>query len=166
MCNNDGIMKYSMSRLSIAAKLILILLLIMANGCAMMHGSLDQAQEYSRESNYEAAVQTLDNVIGSDESESVKAHAFMLRAEAYSSLKEYRSAYRDLQVAWKLSCHLYQKGPDAADAESDFNTAKSCTEKIPLLIDELKPFISDFGAIMATQEAAAIVRKIFPELPR
>lgn len=135
--------------------------------CSLINSPLDQAQEYSKEARYDAAVERLTDVIDSNVSEREKAQAFMLRGQAYKNLKEYRYAYRDFQVAWKLSCHLYQvlSTPSEKD-NTNFNTAKACTEEIPLMIDELKPFTSDFGAIMATQDASAIVKKMFPDMPR
>ncbi len=136
----------------------------------MFSGSLQQSHDYLHEKRYDAAVERLDSIIKSDAPEIEKAEAFLLRGEAYTALKEYRHAYRDLQVAWKLSCHLYQTSPPAAEnnktPDTSFNSSVACIETIPLLIDELKPFTSDFGAIMATQEASALVKSLFPGLPR
>lgn len=149
---------------------LLLFFLSLLTGCALFTGSLQQSQDYMREQKYEEAVERLDEVIESDASEEEKAHAFLLRSEAYTALKEYRYAYRDLQVAWKLSCHLYQTLPlrqkNATLSKDSFNTTTACIEKIPLLLDELKPYTSDFGAIMATQEASSIFKKMFPNLPR
>lgn len=150
-----------------AAEFILILFLLAIPGCSFMSSSLDQAQEFSREKQYDDAVEELNDIISSDATETEKAQAFMLRGKAYTSLKEYRYAYRDLQVAWKLSCHIYQHFPEPAENSSEtFDTANACIEQIPILIDNLKPFTSDFGAIMATQNASAIVKKLFPSIPR
>lgn len=162
---------------------VLIIIMLGTPGCSFFYKPIEQAHEYTLHKEYDAAVEKLTDIIDSDYTEEEKAQAFMLRGQAYTSLKEYRKAYRDLQVAWKLSCHLYQsKLPSQTlTAEKDltqhtangtvqspkaFNTAQACIEDLPFLIDELKPFTSDFGAIMATQEASAIVKKMFPEIPR
>ncbi len=146
--------------------LILICLLVPA-GCSLIRSPLNQAREYSKNEQYDAAVEKLTGIIDSDASEQEKAQAFMFRGYAYSNLKEYRYAYRDYQVAWKLSCHIYQNLNETTENnETEFVPAQACIEEIPPLIDELKPFTSDFGAIMATQEASAIVKKMFPDIPR
>ncbi|WP_320005831.1 hypothetical protein [Maridesulfovibrio sp.] len=163
---------------------VLIVLALAAPGCSFFYKPIEQAHEYTLQKKYDAAVAKLTDIIDSDYSEAEKAQAFMLRGQAYSSLKEYRRAYRDLQVAWKLSCHLYQSDPSAkhenvpatqnepqstnatAQNQLTFSSAKACIKDLPFLIDELKPFTSEFGAIMATQEASAIVKEMFPELPR
>ncbi|WP_432737597.1 hypothetical protein [Maridesulfovibrio sp. FT414] len=164
MCNNDSMMKEFSTRTCTA---VILLLLLLAQGCAVFTGSLDKAMQYSRESRHSEAVGQLDSVIKSNASESDKAQAFLLRAKKYKALREYRYAYRDLQVAWKLSCYLYQtETTPTAPGSEPFNSAQACTEHIPLLIDDLKPFVSDFSAIMATQEASALVKQLFPELPR
>ncbi len=160
------------------------MLLLAAPGCSFFYKPIEQAHVYALQKEYDAAVAKLTDIIDSDYTEEKKAQAFMLRGQAYTSLKEYRKAYRDLQVAWKLSCHLYQSKPleqvdMAQDAQMEqqttnatgqgpmpFSSAKACIEDLPFLIDELKPFTSEFGAIMATQEASAIVKEMFPELPR
>jgi|GEM_PF-2762515 hypothetical protein len=165
---------------------LLCLLLSATGGCSFFYSPIDQAQEYTRHKQYDDAVAKLTDMIDSDYSEEEKAQAFMLRGQAYTSLKEYRYAYRDLQVAWKLSCHIYQISPPAAPAKAKessqqaptangtqpetprtpFTPARACIEEVPRLIDELKPFTSEFGAIMATQEASSIVKKMFPDMPR
>ncbi|NDV25535.1 hypothetical protein [Desulfovibrio sp. JC010] len=166
--------------------LSLFLLLFSISGCSFFYQPIEQAQEYTRHHEYDAAVDKLSDIIDSDYSEEEKAHAFMLRGQAYTSLKEYRYAYRDLQVAWKLACHIYQVSPPAepvtaaeepqappaengtqqSPAPAPFVPARACIEQLPRLIDELKPFTSEFGAIMATQEASAIVKEMFPDMPR
>ncbi|WP_319778893.1 hypothetical protein [Maridesulfovibrio sp.] len=162
------------------------LLLLAATGCSFFYKPIEQAQEYTRHQEYDAAVNKLTDIIDSDYSEVEKAQAFMLRGQAYTSLKEYRYAYRDLQVAWKLTCHIYQTSPapqpttvpeepESRPASNStarkaapvpFTPARACIEDLPRLIDDLKPFTSEFGAIMATQEASTIVKKMFPDLPR
>lgn len=171
-----------------ATALLMFLFLGAASGCSIFYNSMDQAQEYARHRQYDQAVCKLTGIIESAAPEIEKAQAFMLRGEAYTSLKEYRYAYRDLQVAWKLSCHIYQTSPaqlpaaqqsatpysgtNSTTAHSEdrhakqFSPAMACIDRIPLLIDKLKPLTSEFGAIMSTQEASAIVKKMFPELPR
>lgn len=165
---------------------LLTLMLIGTSGCSFFYKPIEQAQHYALQQEYDAAVDELTDIIESDAAEEEKAHAFMLRGEAYASMKEFRYAYRDLQVAWKLSCHIYQTSPleplpavsksaqpqPAANAtQADFIPepflpAQACIEQLPRLIDDLKPFTSEFGAIMATQEASAIVKKLFPDMPR
>lgn len=150
----------------------------------MFYKPIEQAQHYALQQQYDDAVDELTGLIKSDAPETEKAQAFMLRGEAYASLKEYRYAYRDLQVAWKLSCHIYQTSPipqqepeapvqkpsgNATQQEvapEPFTPAQACIEQLPRLIDDLKPFTSEFGAIMATQEASAIVKEMFPDMPR
>ncbi|CCO22167.1 hypothetical protein [Maridesulfovibrio hydrothermalis] len=143
---------------------MLTLTMLTTAGCSFITSSLNQAHQYNKEKNYEAAVTKLTDIIDSDTSNKLKAQAFMVRGQSYINLKEYRYAYRDLQVAWKLSCHIYQITPATNSTADEFDTATACIEKIPFLIDELKPFISEFGAIMATQQASSIVKKMFPEL--
>ncbi|MFW5499454.1 MULTISPECIES: hypothetical protein [unclassified Maridesulfovibrio] len=158
-------------------------LLLASSGCSIFYKPIEQAQYYALNQQYDAAVDELSDLIDSDASEEEIAQAFMLRGEAYTSLKEYRYAYRDLQVAWKLSCHIYQISPEPQQPEKNaphqestnatqepapapFSPAQACIEQLPQLIDNLKPFTSEFGAIMATQEASAIVKKLYPEMPR
>ncbi|NDV22538.1 hypothetical protein [Desulfovibrio sp. JC022] len=165
---------------------LLLCTLVTTTGCSFFYKPIEQAQQYALLQQYDAAVDKLTDVIDSDASEEEKAQAFMLRGEAYTSLKEYRYAYRDLQVAWKLSCHIYQTFPtpqlpavtEAPQSQSTgnstqqepapkpFTPARACIEQLPRLIDELKPFTSEFGAIMSTQEASAIVKEMFPDMPR
>ncbi|SDL39805.1 hypothetical protein SAMN05660337_2911 [Maridesulfovibrio ferrireducens] len=154
---------------------------VLFSGCAYFGNPINDAIELNNEKQYEQAVQQLNHVIESDASAVAKAQAFMLRGKSYINLHEYRYAYRDLQVAWKVSCDLYQNSPDyvltppnstsnSSEPNPDstpaapFHPAHACVETIPLLIDELKPFTSDFAAIMATQDASAIIKKMFPEL--
>lgn len=150
----------------------------------MFYKPIEQAQLYALQQQYDDAVDELTGLIKSDAPETKKAQAFMLRGKAYASLKEYRYAYRDLQVAWKLSCHIYQTSPvpqqepetpvqnpsgNATQQEvapEPFTPARACIEQLPRLIDDLKPFTSEFGAIMATQEASSIVKEMFPDMPR
>ncbi|WP_320174805.1 hypothetical protein [Maridesulfovibrio sp.] len=156
---------------------------MLSTGCSFFYKPIEQAQYYALNQQYDAAVDELSYLIDSDAPEEEKAQAFMLRGKAYTSLKEYRYAYRDLQVAWKLSCHIYQISPEpqqAAKTEQHqesvnatqepapvpFSPALACLEQLPQLIDNLKPFTSEFGAIMATQEASAIIKKMYPEMPR
>ena len=161
-------------------------MLIGSSGCSFFYKPIEQAQHYALQQEYDAAVDELTGIIESAAPEEVKAHAFLLRGEAYTSMKEFRYAYRDLQVAWKLSCHIYQTSPvesiaaaskpalpqpsaNTTQVESPpepFLPAQACIEDLPQLIDSLKPFTSEFGAIMATQEASAIVKKMFPDMPR
>ncbi|WP_245576997.1 tetratricopeptide repeat protein [Maridesulfovibrio zosterae] len=132
-----------------------------------MFDSIDQARAYNQKAQYNSAIKSLDHFIDSDANEYEKASAFLLRGKTYINLKEYRYAYRDLQVAWKLSCHIYQNENNSTPTEmNDYDPAKACIEQIPILIDNLKPFISEFGAIMSTQEASALVKIIFPEISR
>ena len=163
---------------------VLIILLLAAPGCSFFYKPIEQAHEYTLQKRYDAAIAKLSDIIDSDNTEEEKAQAFMLRGQSYISLKEYRKAYRDLQVAWKLSCYLYQTAPPqqlkiateggqtphTANATQEspitFSPVQACIQDLPVLIDELKPFTSDFGAIMATQEASAIMKELFPDLPR
>ncbi len=158
--------------------------LMAATGCSFFYKPIEQAKHYALQQQYDAAVDELSDLIDSGAPEEEKAQAFMLRGKAYTSLKEYRYAYRDLQVAWKLSCHIYQNSPATQPSDIDtqkepatenatqeaapaqFSPALACIEQLPQLIDALKPFTSEFGAIMATQEASAIVKQMFPEIPR
>ena len=160
-----------MGKLHIHIKIIINILAIYTllgiSGCSLMFDSLEQARRYNQEAQYNSAIKSLDHLIDSDADEYEKASAFMLRGKTYINLKEYRYAYRDLQVAWKLSCHIYQNEHDSIQKKiGGFDPAKACTEQIPVLIDDLKPFISEFAAIMSTQEASTIVKTIFPEIPR
>jgi len=162
----------------IVRSVILIAFLTFPQGCTFFGNSINNAIELSSEKQYDKAVQLLDNVIESDASDLTKAQAFMLRGKNYTSLHEYKYAYRDLQVAWKISCEIYQNSPEhkllpktaysnstkAESSHSQFHPAYACVETIPILLDNLKPFTSDFAAIMATQEASKIVKKMFPQL--
>ena len=171
-------------KISSLTTVILFAGLIAVPGCSFFYKPIEQAQHYALQQQYDAAVNELSDLIDSDAPEEEKAYAFMLRGKAYTSLKEYRYAYRDLQVAWKLSCHIYQNSPAPQQPDTNkqivpvtenatqeaspppFSPALACIEQLPQLIDALKPFTSEFGAIMATQEASAIVKQMFPEMPR
>ncbi|WP_291328949.1 hypothetical protein [Desulfovibrio sp. UCD-KL4C] len=147
-------------------------------GCTLFGNSINNAIELRSEKQYDKAVQLLDNIIDSDASDITKAQAFMLRGKSYTSLHEYKHAYRDLQVAWKISCEIYQNYPEhkllpkttnsnstkTEPSQSLFQPAYACVETIPILLDNLKPFTSEFAAIMATQEASKIIKKMFPLL--
>ncbi|WP_031482132.1 hypothetical protein [Maridesulfovibrio frigidus] len=151
--------------------LLLSFISILLSGCAMFGGSIDHAIELTNEKEYEKAVQYLSGIIDSGATPLTKAEAFMLRGENYTSLREYRYAYRDLQVAWKASCEIYQstpisETPPSGNSTKSFSSAKACTETVPFLIDELKPFTSDFAAIMATQDASSLTKKHFPEFSK
>ncbi|OEU70799.1 MAG: hypothetical protein BA863_13420 [Desulfovibrio sp. S3730MH75] len=152
--------------------LLLSFISIFISGCAIFGSSIDHAIELTNEKEHEKAVQYLTGIIESGATPLTKAEAFMLRGENYTSLREYRYAYRDLQVAWKVSCEIYQSTPISEtppptdNSTSSFSSAKACTETVPFLIDELKPFTSDFAAIMATQEASALTKEHFPELAK
>lgn len=147
-----------------SVKSVLLFALLLFCGCA----AISRSPEQCTEARYEAEVEKLTDVIESEVSDSEKARSFMLRAETFSAMREYRYAYRDLQVAWKLTCHLYQNGAEAVSEKTpaSFDAATACIETIPVLIDKIKPLTSDFAAIMATQEASAIVKKMFPAIPR
>ncbi len=152
--------------------LFLSFISILLSGCAIFGGSIDHAIDLTNEKEHEKAVQYLTGIIESDATPLTKAEAFMLRGKNYTSLREYRYAYRDLQVAWKASCDIYQSSPapevppQAGNATKPFSSARACTETVPFLIDELKPFTSEFAAIMATQEALALTKKHFPDFAK
>ena len=170
--------KDSSLMVSIIRSIILIAFLTFLQGCAFFGNSINNAIELRNEKQYEKAVQLLDNVIESDASDITKAQAFMLRGRNYTSLHEYKYAYRDLQVAWKISCEIYQNSPEhkllpkiissnstkTEPSQPQFHPADACIETIPILLDNLKPFTSDFAAIMATQEASKIIKTMFPLL--
>lgn len=166
-------------RCIIKSAVLIAFLTALLSGCTLFRNPINSAIELSGEKQYDKAVQLLDEVIESDASDITKAQAFMLRGKAYKNLHEYKYAYRDLQVAWKISCDIYQNYPEHEllskdyysnstnpESSAPFHPAYACVEAIPVLLDNLKPFTSDFAAIMATQDAARIIKNKFPQLSR
>lgn len=116
----------------------------------------------SREYKQAEAILT-DEIDRASEPETV-ARAYKYRAIARVGLKEYREAFTDMQIAWKLSCTLAPKFiHHNATAPATYS---DCNYDIPERMSEIKLFLSDFAAIMATQDAVKILKSNYPAFAR
>lgn len=139
---------------------LLLLALMSASGCSYFSDNLQEGIKLTDKGQYDQAVNELNQEIKIASDPASVAQAYKYRGIAKTGLKEYRDAYSDLQIAWKLSCTLAPKFIPPNGPKS--STFEDCNKNIPQLLNNVRPFLSDFATIMATQKAAEIMKRKYP----
>ncbi len=140
--------------------LLLAWVILFSTGCTAFRGNMQEGIELNKSRHYKEAAEIFSAEIHAATTPESAAMAYKYRAIARTGMKDYREAFSDLQIAWKISCTLAPKFPPPANATSP--QYEDCNRNIPKLIEDLRPFLSDFAAIMATQEAAKTMKRRFP----
>ncbi len=152
-------------RRNIFQTILIFLIAASMSACSLFTGNLKEGISLIEKKDYEKAITVLDSEIDSARTPQAAAKAYKYRGIAKAELKDYRHAYTDFQIAWKLSCTLAPKylADDKASTNEEYN---DCNSVIPEKLHEIKHFLSDFSAIMATQKAAEIMSKKYPAFAR